>query len=74
MSRNREPLLEDSFNRPDGKSFFHANAVLAQSSREVQNPPRRAFPRRGCALINEKAFPSQDGTGGQVTKLWEETF
>ena len=32
-------MLEDSFDRSNGKPIFHANAVLAQISREVHTPP-----------------------------------
>jgi hypothetical protein len=36
MSGNREFVFEDFFNRSNGKSVFHANAVLAQFSYKVQ--------------------------------------
>jgi hypothetical protein len=42
MSGNREFVLEDSFDRSNGKSVFHANAVLAQISQEVQEPGRKS--------------------------------
>jgi hypothetical protein len=39
---NREFMWEDFFNGPNGKPVFHANAVLAQISYEVQAPGKKS--------------------------------